>query len=118
MFSSISTHFCSPLTDQNRSLAPDFTITQRILDERIREWVKQYNYTLNPDGVYEAIRYMYTYWPDRYNRTWIRQMYVDVSTRFFILVTLLGVHCRKMVLLGLLCKFENRREFCLLCLWG
>ena len=46
---------------------------------KIWEWVKQYNYTLNPEGVFDAIRYMYTYWPDKHNRTWIREMYVDVS---------------------------------------
>ncbi|XP_037079345.1 neuroligin-3-like [Pollicipes pollicipes] len=61
----------------NRSLAPDFVVTQRMLDDKIHEWVKQYNYTLNPDGVYDAIRYMYTYWPDPHNRTWIREMYID-----------------------------------------
>ncbi|KAF0313426.1 Neuroligin-3 [Amphibalanus amphitrite] len=63
---------------ENRSLSPDFVVTQEFVDVKIWEWVKQYNYTLNPEGVYEAIRYMYTYWPDRHNTTWIREMYIDM----------------------------------------
>ena len=65
--------------DENKSLAPNFVVTQQFMDMKIWEWVKQYNYTLNPEGVFDAIRYMYTYWPDKHNRTWIREMYVDVS---------------------------------------
>ena len=57
-------------------------MTQQFVDVKIWEWVKQYNYTLNPEGVFDAIRYMYTYWPDRHNTTWIRQMYIDVSPHF------------------------------------
>lgn len=41
--------------------------------------VLRYNYTLNPWGVYEAIKYMYTFWPDPKNVTLIRDQYINVS---------------------------------------
>lgn len=44
--------------------------------------VLRYNYTLNPDGIYEAIKYMYTYWPDPTNKTHIREQYINVRKMF------------------------------------
>jgi len=41
--------------------------------------VLRYNYTLNQRGVFEAIKYMYTYWPDPKNLTHIREEYINVS---------------------------------------
>lgn len=49
---------------------------------KIREYIHRYNYTYNPDGIYRAIKYMYTYWPDPKNTTHIRDQYIDVS-RFY-----------------------------------
>lgn len=43
------------------------------------ELVLRYNYTLNLNGTYEAIKYMYTYWPDPHNVTHIRDQYIQVS---------------------------------------
>lgn len=49
------------------------------MDQKIKEFVLRYNYTLNPIGVYEAVKFMYTYWPDPNNKTHIRDQYVAVS---------------------------------------
>lgn len=50
-----------------------------MFDQKVWELVLRYNYTLNPWGVYEAIKYMYTYWPDPKNVTHIREQYINVS---------------------------------------
>ena len=39
----------------------------------------QYNYTLNPEGIFGAIKYMYTYYPDPNNRSHIREEFINVS---------------------------------------
>lgn len=51
----------------------------RFFDQKIKELVLRYNYTLNQKGIYEAIKYMYTYWPDPTNKTHIREQYIHVS---------------------------------------
>lgn len=65
---------------QNETLAPYYEVTEKFFEQKVRELVFRYNYTLNPNGVYEAIKYMYTYWPDPKNTTWIRDQYIHVST--------------------------------------
>ncbi|XP_055902454.1 neuroligin-2 [Eupeodes corollae] len=65
---------------QNESLSPYYQIDEKFFDQKIREHVFHYNYTLNPNGVYEAIKYMYTYWPDPYNTTIIRDQYVHMMS--------------------------------------
>lgn len=66
--------------DNNVTLARnDFIITPEMFDQKVWELVLRYNYTLNPWGVYEAIKYMYTFWPDPTNVTHIRDEYVNVS---------------------------------------
>lgn len=74
--------------DNNESLAPDYTVDQKFFDQKIWELVLRYNYTLNLNGTYEAIKYMYTYWPDPHNVTLIREKYIEVhySLRPFILL--------------------------------
>ena len=46
---------------------------------KVREYIHRYNYTYNPDGVFRAIKYMYTYWPDPRNTTHIRQQLINVK---------------------------------------
>jgi hypothetical protein len=65
--------------DQNDSLAPRYEVDWVFMEQKIKEFVFRYNYTLNPLGVYEAIKFMYTYWPDPNNKTHIRDQYVHVS---------------------------------------
>ncbi|XP_065568432.1 neuroligin-4, Y-linked-like [Artemia franciscana] len=61
----------------NKTLLPDFRVDQEWFDMKLREFVHRYNYTLNPDGIYQAVRYMYTYWPDPSNTTKVREQYID-----------------------------------------
>jgi neuroligin len=69
----------SSVVDNNDSLAPDFEVNEAFFDQKVKEFVFKYNYTLNPEGVYDAIKYMYTYWPDPHNVTHIREQYINVS---------------------------------------
>lgn len=70
---------------QNESLAPYYEITEQFFEQKIRELVLRYNYTLNVNGVYEAIKYMYTHWPDPKNTTFIREQYIHVSQSSYIM---------------------------------
>lgn len=53
-------------------------MSEEFFDQKIREYIHRYNYTYNPDGVYRAIKYMYTYWPDPKNVTHIREEFINV----------------------------------------
>lgn len=55
------------------------------METKIKELVFRYNYTLNPHGIYEAIKFMYTYWPDPNNVTHIRDQYVHVRENISLL---------------------------------
>lgn len=67
------------LLHENKTLAPRYEVTRQWFDQMISLWVKKYNYTLNPEGVYRAIRYGYTYYPDPMNVTHLREQYIDVG---------------------------------------
>lgn len=71
------------VTAQNESLSPRYEVNWGFMEQKIKEFVLRYNYTLNPIGVYEAVKFMYTYWPDPNNVTHIRDQYVHVSLRRF-----------------------------------
>lgn len=67
-------------TDHNASLArKKHEVDEDFFNQKVRELVLRYNYTLNPNGTFEAIKYMYTYWPDRHNKTHIREKYIEVN---------------------------------------
>ncbi|RZC37209.1 neuroligin-4, Y-linked, partial [Asbolus verrucosus] len=66
----------------NKSLEPYFIVDQNFFDQKVKELVLRYNYTLNPNGTYEAIKYMYTYWPDPTNKTHIRDKYIQMLSDF------------------------------------
>lgn len=70
------------LTASNKSLEPDFEIDQEFFDQKVWELVRRYNYTLNPNGTFDAIKYMYTYWPDPTNKTMIREKYIQLLSDF------------------------------------
>lgn len=59
-----------------------YRFTEKMFEQKIWEMVLQYNYTLNPWGVYEAIKYMYTNWPDPHNETLIRDEYINLLSDF------------------------------------
>ncbi|XP_050669670.1 cholinesterase isoform X4 [Leptidea sinapis] len=66
----------------NTSLAPTYEVSEAWFDNKVRELVLRYNYTLNPRGVYEAVRFMYTYHPDPHNTSAIRDQYVHLLSDF------------------------------------
>lgn len=66
---------------QNETLAPYYEVNEKFFDQKVKELVLRYNYTLNPIGVYEAVKYMYTYWPNPKNTTFIREQYIHVSLK-------------------------------------
>lgn len=61
-----------------------YIIDIELFEQKIWELVLQYNYTLNSQGVYKAIKYMYTYWPDPKNITHIRDQYINVNYSKYI----------------------------------
>ncbi|XP_055594157.1 acetylcholinesterase isoform X2 [Uranotaenia lowii] len=67
---------------QNESLAPFYEIDEKFFKQKVWELVHRYNYTLNLNGTYHAIKYMYTYWPDPKNTTHIREQYINLLSDF------------------------------------
>jgi len=68
--------------DNNKTLAPDYTIGWDFFDTMVKDHIMQYNYTLNPDGIFNAIKYMYTYYPDPNNKSHIREEFINVRNYF------------------------------------
>lgn len=73
-FNELSFYYLFPLIDSNKT----HTVTEELFNNKVKELVLQYNYTLNPSGVYQAIKYMYTYWPDPQNLDSIRTQFINV----------------------------------------
>ncbi|XP_033208216.1 cholinesterase [Belonocnema kinseyi] len=79
----VTTQEASFIIVNNATLARNnYVITPEMFEQKVWELVLQYNYTLNPLGVYEAIKYMYTYWPDPNNVTHIRDQYINLLSDF------------------------------------
>nr|XP_018906011.1 PREDICTED: acetylcholinesterase [Bemisia tabaci] len=70
------------LDDANRHLAPYYEIDQKFFDQKLRELILQYNYTLNQEGVFHAIKFMYTHRPDPDNPYYIREQYINMLSDF------------------------------------
>ena len=66
-------------SDDNKTLAPNYNIGWPFFDMMVRDHIWQYNYTLNPEGIFGAIKYMYTYYPDPNNKSHIREEFINVS---------------------------------------
>ncbi|KAH8325093.1 hypothetical protein KR074_010616 [Drosophila pseudoananassae] len=79
----VTTQEAAFIVAQNESLGPYYELDGRFFEQKIREHVFRYNYTLNPNGVYEAIKYMYTYWPDPNNNTIIRDQYINLLSDLY-----------------------------------
>lgn len=78
-FFSLHSSPVASIVEDNRLVRNHHEVTEEFFNERVKEWVKHYNYSLNPDGAYDAIKWMYTYGPDPHNVTHIREEYVNVS---------------------------------------
>ena len=72
-------HSCVKLIlDGNKTIAPDYTVGWDFFDVMVKDHINQYNYTLNPQGIFNSIKFMYTYYPDPNNKTHIREEFVRV----------------------------------------
>ncbi|CAB4065562.1 Esterase FE4,Venom carboxylesterase-6,Carboxylesterase 3 [Lepeophtheirus salmonis] len=67
----------------NKTLAPDYKVDWKFFDMMVKDHIKQYNYTLNPEGIFNAIKYMYTYYPDPDNVSHIREEFINFYSDFF-----------------------------------
>ena len=90
------------LLDANKSVAPDYDIGWDFFDIMVKDHINQYNYTLNPIGIFNAIKYMYTYYPDPNNRSHIREEFVNVSER-----QKLYVYCTPTTFVIIKCIFSS-----------
>ncbi|XP_072401949.1 cholinesterase isoform X1 [Diabrotica undecimpunctata] len=80
--SSVTLQEAAGFITSSKTLEPNFRINQDFFDQKVRELVLRYNYTLNPNGIFDAIKYMYTYWPDPDNVTHIRNEYIQLLSDF------------------------------------
>ncbi|XP_056646236.1 neuroligin-like protein glit-1 isoform X1 [Diorhabda sublineata] len=80
--SSVTLQEAAGFITSNKTLEPNFIVTQEFFDLKVKELVLRYNYTLNPYGIFDAIKYMYTYWPDPTNVTHIRNEYIQLLSDF------------------------------------
>ncbi|XP_026472654.1 acetylcholinesterase-like [Ctenocephalides felis] len=80
--SGVTTQEAAFVIYENETLAPYFEVDELFFEQKVKELVFRYNYTLNPEGVYEAIKYMYTYWPAPKNQTLIREQYINMLSDF------------------------------------
>ena len=64
--------------DANKTIAPDYSVGWPFFDIMVKDHINQYNYTLNPIGIFNSIKFMYTYYPDPNNKTHIREEFVRV----------------------------------------
>lgn len=78
----VTTQEAAYLIYNNDTLAPEYEIDEAWFDNKIHELVLRYNYTLNRDGIYRAIKYRYTYWPEPNNPLRIREQYIDMMSDF------------------------------------
>ncbi|XP_063220392.1 neuroligin-2 [Bacillus rossius redtenbacheri] len=81
--SGVTTQEAAYLVYNNESLASNgYTVSNKFIDEKVRELVVRYNYTLNSNGIYNAIRYMYTYWPNPNSTDFARDYYINMMTDY------------------------------------
>ncbi|KAK7602540.1 hypothetical protein V9T40_008129 [Parthenolecanium corni] len=80
--SGVTTQEAAYFLYNNETLKPTYEVDDKFMDQKIRELVLQYNYTLNPKGVYEAIKYMYTYWPNPECKVCLRNEFINMLSDF------------------------------------
>ncbi|XP_073992685.1 carboxyl ester lipase-like protein Gli isoform X2 [Rhodnius prolixus] len=79
---SVTTQEAAMLISSNETLKPYYEVDESWFDQKVNEMVFRYNYTINRDGIFRAIKYRYTYWPDPTNNTHIREQYIDLMSDF------------------------------------
>ncbi|XP_034938540.1 cholinesterase isoform X2 [Chelonus insularis] len=79
----VTTQEAASIVFQNDTLRRrQYRIDPETFDKQIWDFVMRYNYTINSYGTYEAIKYMYTFWPDPKNITLIRDQYINLLSDF------------------------------------
>ncbi|XP_015910062.2 carboxylesterase 1C [Parasteatoda tepidariorum] len=63
----------------------DIEIDEETFNQKIREFMRMYNYTINAQGIYEAIRFMYKPSVDSRNKTLLKQQFIQLLTdRYYV----------------------------------
>lgn len=73
------------VTDEELSKR-SYDVDQEYFANRVKEYVKIYNYTIDQKSLINAITFMYSPWTDPNNRTLIRQGLIDVCSNISILL--------------------------------
>lgn len=63
----------------NAFTTADLEVTADVFDKKIREFMKMYNYSVNAEGIFDAIKFMYKPPVDSLNKTLLRESYIHVS---------------------------------------
>ncbi|GFY64683.1 neuroligin-4, Y-linked [Trichonephila inaurata madagascariensis] len=63
----------------------DLEVTEEIFNKKIWEFMKMYNYTINAQGIFDAIHFMYSPPVDPSNKTLLREAYIRLLTdRYYV----------------------------------
>lgn len=84
----------------------DLEVSPEIFDEKIRNFMKMYNYSVNAQGIFNALKFMYYPPVDSFNRTVLRKAYVQVRMMF------LNIYNLKLLFYLLSCVKANKFSFC------
>lgn len=75
---SLFIQFCFAVGDRDLARTR-FHIDEPYMDHKILDYVVKHNYTMNREAMIQAIKYLYTYWPDRRIDDKVRDQYIYVS---------------------------------------
>lgn len=63
----------------NAFTTADLEVTADVFVKKIKELMKMYNYSVNAEGIFNAIKFMYKPPFDSLNKTLLRESYIHVS---------------------------------------
>ncbi|GAB6023162.1 hypothetical protein CHUAL_007244 [Chamberlinius hualienensis] len=66
------------LLKDNALSVVNYHVNYMYFKQKIREYIKMYNYTQNAEGIYNAVLYAYTNWADPKNDTLVREGYIHM----------------------------------------
>uniref|UniRef100_A0A915KXJ7 Carboxylesterase type B domain-containing protein n=1 Tax=Romanomermis culicivorax TaxID=13658 RepID=A0A915KXJ7_ROMCU len=62
-----------------------FNINPQFIDYYALDYVLKRNYTTNQEAVIDAIKYLYTFWPDKWSNQKVREQFVKMATDAYYL---------------------------------
>ncbi|GBM06257.1 Neuroligin-4, Y-linked [Araneus ventricosus] len=75
----------APIYWEDYVFTKDLELTEEKFNKKIREFMKMYNYTINADGIFDAIHFMYCPPVDPTNKTLLTQAYIHLLTdRYYV----------------------------------